>query len=491
MLKIRTYAPNLDKLFETFDWNCGSIQNESSYTDDYLSVLLDSGALILRDGMFSCGPDWDFMSLPGEQRRWGFRKMLSKSTEATELMSVIGEGGKDVDLLVGTDPLRRVTILTLLAWMESLDMVRLQDGLYYPNLSYDLSSDEEFLWQKEIINVEIDIKDDKYSVFEYLRKINKGLVLLNPDFQRNLVWKYSQKSKFIESILMNLPIPPIYLKKESSGKYIVVDGLQRTSALMEFMANEFALDGLDSLYKLNGCRFQDLDSVQDGLSARLEDRQLYFYVMLPSVPMHIVYDVFNRINTGGTQLTRQEIRNCVFPGPATALLKEIAASDEFVRAIDGGIRPLRMKDREAVLRCLAYIVVPNYKDNYSGSLDDFLEKAMRALNKMKLSEIDSLKYSTLSCYNLTYRIFGNTNFRIPTDYTRGRINIAVMETVFHCFYGVNDIPEESIQILRTTMEQLLMDEDYYSAVVASTGSTSQVMTRFQKAHDAFDNYLKR
>lgn len=491
MLKITTYAPNLDKLFETFDWYCGSMTSELSSKDDYLAVLLDSEALVPKDGVLSCGSDWSFMSLQGEQRRLAFRRWLTSTSEAIELINAIGEDGKAADELSGPDLSRKEATLTLLSWMESLDMVRLQDGLYYPNLSYDMSSDEEFSRQRESYDIEIDIKDDKYSVFEYLRKINRGLVILNPDFQRNLVWKPAQKSKFIESILMNLPIPPIYLKKESSGKFIVVDGLQRTSTLMEFMDNDFILDGLESLSKLNGCRFCDLDAIQDGLSARLEDRQLYFYIMLPSVPMHIVYDVFNRINTGGTQLTRQEIRNCVFPGPATTLLKEIAVSDEFVHAIDWGIRPLRMKDREAVLRCLSYIVVPDFSDVYSGSLDDFLEKAMRTLNRMEPGEVDSLKQSALSCYKLTYSIFGNTNFRIPTDFTRGRINIAVMETVFHCFYGVTSVPEESIPNLRDAMAGLFRDEQYISAVVASTGSISQVMTRFRKAHETFDNLLKR
>lgn len=491
MLTISSYAPNLDKLFETFDWYCGSMASELSSRDDYLAVLLDSEALVPKGGVLSCGSDWDFMSLQGEQRRLAFRRWLPSTFEAAELIKAIGEGGKAADVIAGTDSSRKATILTLLSWMESLDMVRLQDGLYYPNLSYDLSMDEEFSRQRGSFDVEIDIKDDKYSVFEYLRKINRGMVILNPDFQRNLVWKPAQKSKFIESILMNLPIPPIYLKKESNGKFIVVDGLQRTSTLMEFMNNDFALEGLESLSKLNECRFRDLDPIQDGLSARLEDRQLYFYIMLPSVPMPIVYDVFNRINTGGTQLTRQEIRNCVFPGPATVLLKEIAASEEFARAIDWGVRPLRMKDREAVLRCLAYIIIPDFRDVYSGSLDDFLEKAMRALNKMEPAKMDSLKQSTLSCYNLTYSVFGNTNFRIPTDYTRGRINIAVMETIFHCFYGVTSVQEESIPALQDAMAGLLLDEQYLNAVVASTGSTSQVMTRFQKAHDTFDNLLKR
>lgn len=491
MLQISTYAPNLDKLFESFDLNCGAHVLELPEGNDYLRVLLDNNVLQSKDGVFSCGLGWDFMTQQGERRRSLFRTNLSNRDEVKELMNLIGAGPASAEILKEKSSLQGVAVLSLLSWMESLDMISLQNGLYYPNLSYDVSSEEEYEVQDGTYNVEIDIKEDKYSVFEYLRKINKDQIILKPDFQRNLVWKHQQKSKFIESILMNMPIPPIYLKKESGGKFIVVDGLQRTSTLLDFINNEYALEGLTSLASLNGCYFRDLDKVQDGLSARIEDRQLYFYIMLPSVPMNIVYDVFNRINTGGTQLTRQEIRNCVFPGPATNLLRDIAGSETFIRSIDKGIQPLRMKDREAVLRCLAYIVIPDYRREYPGSLDEFLEKAMRVLNKKTSSEIGSLKQTAISCYDLTFKVFGNKNFRIPTEYTRGRINLAIMETVFHCFYGINSLSESKVQEARTAMQDLLGDEGYINSVVASTASVSQVLTRFEKAHRFFDNILDR
>lgn len=491
MLKVTTYAPNLDKLFQSFDWYCGATEDNTSLQDDYLSVLLEIGALFLQKDVYACGIGWAFMSEQGERRMNGFRSWLSAQQEVQDILKIVESGAKETDAILKQFSLQESLTRTLLSWMEASDLIRIQGGLYYTDLSYILNSDEDYTQYQYSYDDEIDIKADKYSVFEYLRKINKGQVILNPDFQRNLVWKAGQKCKFIESILMNLPIPPIYLKKDSDGKFIVVDGLQRTTALREFFNNDFALEGLNSLPKLNGCRFKNLDSVQDGLTARIEDRQLYFYVMPPSVPMKVVYDVFNRINTGGTQLTRQEIRNCVFPGPATKLLKEIAESEEFKLSVDYGIKPLRMKDREAVLRCLAYVVQPDYKSAYSGSMDEFLEKAMRLINKKNISEVDELKRTTLACYKLTREIFGNRNFRIPTDYTRGRINMAVMETVFHCFYGIDEIPQNDIPAIKASLEMLLKDKEYLDAVVSSTGSTSQVIIRFNKAHSILDNTIKR
>lgn len=492
MLKIETYAPNLEKLLGAFDYFYDQeVTDVTSPEDDYLLFLLKCGALIQEGNHYSCGPEWRFMTLSGNERLSGLREFLSNQEEVKGLLRIIGDGGVVLDDILDQSGLPKTAGMTLLPWMESLGMIRLQDGAYYPDLSLDISPEENTHEARPVYNAEIEIKEDKYSVFEYIRKINRGLVVLNPDFQRNLVWKPLQKSKFIESILMNLPIPPIYLKKDSDGKYIVVDGLQRTTTLLGFLNNDFALDGLESMEQLNGCRFQDLDKVQDGLAARLEDRQLNFYIMLPSVPMRVVYDVFNRINTGGTQLTRQEIRNCVFPGPSTKFLKEIAESEVFATSVDYGIRPQRMKDREAILRCVAYVIIPDYKTKYSGSLDEFLEQAMRALNKMSLLEINALKESTADCFSLTHEIFGRSNFRIPTDYTRGRINMAVMETVFNCFYGVKDISRDLFPQLQRAMDTLLNNEDYINAVVASTGSSKQVFTRFEIAHSVFDKILNK
>lgn len=221
MLQISTYAPNLDKLFESFDLNCGAHVLELPEGNDYLRVLLDNNVLQSKDGVFSCGLGWDFMTQQGERRRSLFRTNLSNRDEVKELMNLIGAGSASAEILKEKSSLQGVAVLSLLSWMESLDMISLQNGLYYPNLSYDVSSEEEYEVQDGTYNVEIDIKDDKYSVFEYIRKINKDQVILNPDFQRNLVWKHQQKSKFIESILMNMPIPPIYLKKNPAGNLLL------------------------------------------------------------------------------------------------------------------------------------------------------------------------------------------------------------------------------------------------------------------------------
>ncbi len=278
------------------------------------------------------------------------------------------------------------------------------------------------------------------------------------------------------------------MKKDAQGRLIVVDGLQRTLALRGFLNDEFPLTGLKALSKLNGLTCTELrnnDSLSN-LITRVEDRQLFFYVISKNTPMSIVYDIFNRINTGGTKLERQEIRNCIFIGNSTRLLKELSGEDVFNKAIDKGISGKRMKDREAALRCIAFTIL-DYKKIYTRSMDDFLEQAMRRINKMSTVEVDDLKRKFLNIMDRTQRTYGDTNFRIPSDYTRGRINIAVMETIYYVYYQKIEMGQTiDDNLMRQSFQTLLKDPAYLDAVRNSTGSPSKVMTRFNLAKQVFN-----
>ncbi len=235
---------------------------------------------------------------------------------------------------------------------------------------------------------EVDIREDPQTVFGWMRKLEGKQLIIDPEFQRNLVWKPVQKSRFIESVLLNIPLPPLFANQTNEGKYVIVNGLQRTHTLWQFTHDEFALEKLEVLSRLNSLRWCELDST---LRARIEDRKLSIYVIKPSVPLAMVYDIFYRINTGGTQLTRQEVRNCLYLGKATRLLNELAEYDCFRRAIDGGISPKRMKDREAVLRFLAFTIF-SYELDYKNDMDAFLGDAMKWIKSMREDELDELRH---------------------------------------------------------------------------------------------------
>ncbi|MDM8529330.1 DUF262 domain-containing protein [Anaerolineales bacterium HSG24] len=325
----------------------------------------------------------------------------------------------------------------------------------------------------------VDIREEPLTIFEWMRKLNRGSLIVDPEFQRNLVWKLEQKAKFIESILLNIPLPPLYVNQDIKGNYIIVDGLQRTSTLDEFInKNGFKLTGLEVLKRLNGLTFEKLDSAYQ---TKIEDKKFLVYVIKPTVPLAMVYDILHRINTGGTQLTRQEIRNCIFLGKATRLLTELAGTDYFRQAIDNGISPKRMKDREAVLRYLAFQLF-DYRTEYKNDMDAFLGQALKMMNTMSEAELESLAKEFERVMRLTYQFFKEKNFRWPTENSRGRVNIALLESVSYFFSRQDDaFLKTHKKRIRKNYRQLLQNQAFADAVRISTGDIKRVMTRFELA----------
>ncbi|TCJ17487.1 DUF262 domain-containing protein [Flaviaesturariibacter flavus] len=326
---------------------------------------------------------------------------------------------------------------------------------------------------------DIEIGDTPFTIYEYLRQLKKDKITIQPDFQRNQVWKIHQKSKFIESIILNFPLPPIYLNETKESRYIVIDGLQRTTALKEYYDGAFALEGIEALPKYNGKYFKDLP---ESLQSKFEDKKLTVFVLKPSTPMVVIYDLFNRINTGGTQLNRQEVRNCIFIGKSTRLLKDLSEKPYFRKAIDFGVRDNRMKDREVVLRYLAFRWF-DYNSEYTGDMSSYVEAAMRKINIMEDHQIDDMIDDFERVMNWSFRIWRHKNFRIPTQHTRGTINTAILESVCNYLSSKDDqFLVENEHIIYHNYFTLIADKVYLEAVTKSTGNRQKVIDRFRLAH---------
>lgn len=332
---------------------------------------------------------------------------------------------------------------------------------------------------------ELDIKENHSQVIGLIRKKDQGKILV-PEFQRNRVWKLQQKSRFIESLILNIPVPPLYLSQDLDGNMIIIDGLQRTSAIFEFFDNSYSLVGLEALPKLNGLHFIDLENE---IKARIEDREVLLYILKPTVPLGIVYDIFNRINSNGSPLTRQEIRNCIYIGRSTRLLASIAERPEYKKAINNGIPSLRMKDREAILRVFAFSIF-DFSIDYKGDLDDFLGKTMRRINLLNESEIATLEQKFIRAMILSYDFFGLYNFRLPMEYGRGRVNIALMEVISVFFEKMTDtyLATNKEKIISNYFNVLLKDKLFIDSIRISTGSLSNVKTRFSKTFQILSNF---
>jgi hypothetical protein len=326
----------------------------------------------------------------------------------------------------------------------------------------------------------IEIGEDPFSIFEYLRQLEKGKIAIQPDFQRNQVWSHNQKSKFIESIILNFPLPPIYLNETREATFIVIDGLQRSTALQQFYKGEFALKGIEALPKYNGYKFEDLPET---LQSKFEDKKLTVFILKPSTPMVVIYDLFNRINTGGTQLNRQEVRNCIYIGKSTQLLKDLAEEEYYKKAIWWGVSDKRMKDREVALRYIAFRWF-DYESEYSGDMSDYVESTMKRINQMSEEKINKIKEDFERVMKWTYNIWEDKNFRIPTEQTRGTINTAILETVCNFISFKDDsFLEKNKSTIRRNYKLLIGNYAYYQAVTKSTGNKAKVLERFSLVHE--------
>ena len=212
--------------------------------------------------------------------------------------------------------------------------------------------------KKELYPIDA-LKLDKtfYSVFELKRKRDKEIIKLNPEFQRNDVWKNRQKIELVESVLMGLPLPIFYFNRDKNGKLIVVDGRQRLTALFSYMEDEFSLKDLKVLSKDFEKKFSELPQIYQ---SKIEDFQLIAYEITPETPESVLYNIFDRVNRGGTSLNKQEIRNALYQGKSTQLLNDVVKSDLFKTATGNGLeKDNRQKAQYILLRFIAFYLLKN------------------------------------------------------------------------------------------------------------------------------------
>ena len=205
-------------------------------------------------------------------------------------------------------------------------------------------------------DLKIKIDKDQYSVYEMKRKYDRGKICMDPSFQRHFVWNGRQMSELIESVIIGIPLPLIYLAESQEGNLVVVDGRQRLTTFVRFLNNEFKLSGLRILKEINGYGFRELEEEKrfSKYATSIEDFQLVVQVIKYPTPDKVRFDIFDRVNRGGTPLNKQEMRNALYQGQSTQLLKELAEGEAFLAATGNSISPKHMKDRYIILRAICF-----------------------------------------------------------------------------------------------------------------------------------------
>lgn len=230
----------------------------------------------------------------------------------------------------------------------------------------------------------IDVFTQSRTIDLLLTRLREGEMDLSPDFQRRAnLWNEGRKSGLIESLLLRIPIPSLYVSEDVDGNYTVVDGLQRMCAIAQFVEVDALNRAVDSdLAPLELTGLQSLSDDYVGvtysklprpLQRRISETELTLHIIRASTPPSVKFNIFSRINQGGLPLSSQEIRNAIYPGDWRKRIKNLAEGDDFKFATDGKIRGERMEDTELVLRFVAHYANIGSGDRLdSQNLDDFL-----------------------------------------------------------------------------------------------------------------------
>ena len=330
------------------------------------------------------------------------------------------------------------------------------------------------------------IRSESRTIHDVLRRIGQKQFIMDPDFQREFIWPVDKQSKLIESVLMRIPLPVFYIAENEDGRIVVVDGLQRLLTFRNFV-NDGQRLRLPDHPDLNGKQFADLGSK---FKNRIEDCNLTLYVIDSKVPERARLDIFDRVNSG-VPLSRQQMRNCLYVGPATRFLKEEAERPLFQEVTGRSLNRAQMRDREFINRfCGFQLLSPK---DYRGDMDLFLSETLKRMNVLEQKELDVLSAQLRAGLTNNCILFGRYAFRKHSpdqEGRRGLINASlwdVMSTGLAVYD--EDLVKQHKASLLSAFYRLLEDENFNDAITLGTNQAIRVRRRFEMANQMFREAL--
>ena len=345
--------------------------------------------------------------------------------------------------------------------------------------------------------IDIDIRQPTIS--NIIARLEESEIDLVPEFQRQQnLWPIKKQSQLIESIILKSPLPAFYFDEERrqnqdgtiSTVWHVVDGLQRICALRNFILGSsgespIRLKGLEFLHNCENMNYEQLPKPYKRI---INETQLTAYLMKPSTPIEVKYNVFKRVNTGGIPLNQQEIRHALNQGVATRFLTDLADLPEFTLATERKIKARRMQDRELVNRFLAFYLqgLDAYKN-----MDGYLDSALKLINSGKtiepLSEITERFRRALV---VIHQALGAMAFRREKG---GRINKALFEVFTVLVAKLDDLSADIFMRSSDARRkyELLFDNDseLTLATTISTGNLARVRSRYAIVQQYLDDII--
>ncbi|MEX2262244.1 MAG: DUF262 domain-containing protein [Bryobacteraceae bacterium] len=314
-------------------------------------------------------------------------------------------------------------------------------------------------------------------------KLDRGQLELQPPYQREYVWKLRPElpSRLIESLLLEIPIPPIYFGKITSGRLEVIDGQQRLTTMINFISNKFQLQRLQRMGSLNGKSFKELS---DEHQTKILDAPIRSVVIDAGSNTDLRYEVFERLNRGSMALNEQELRNCVYRGPFNDLVGELEC-DPYWRKIRGTTVPEpRFIEREIILRFFAFV---NRLQFYAGNLKRFLNEYMASYAPRDADQIKIQANVFRQTVQNIYTVFGPNSARlynIDLKSNKGawdtKFSVAALDIQVAALVGKSPskVQAAAEQIREQYLYCLLSDAVLQSAISKQTAGTIQTKYRW-------------
>ena len=313
-----------------------------------------------------------------------------------------------------------------------------------------------------------------FTVDTVVERLENKTVFI-PEFQRKYVWKDTQASRLIESLIIQCPIPVIYLNQESNETLAVIDGNQRLTSIARYLKNEFTLKGLTAYPELEGLRFHELDP---RFQRHIRNRTLRCIVILKDTHPQVKFDVFERLNTGAVKLTPQELRHGIYYGDLITLATKVANETKFAQALD--IKDdKRMKAEELILRYWALSEnYEAYRKPLAGFINTYAEQS-RHLSDQQKSYLEESFVSTLTKVR---EVFGEFAFKIYDEKgnVESRFNSALYDGEM---LGVRQTVMEGLrfktpkQIHAGLVSVMRKDENFRRAIGQATSDEGQLRIR--------------
>lgn len=333
----------------------------------------------------------------------------------------------------------------------------------------------------------------EYDLETLVKKIKRGIIKLNPDYQRKHRWKNDFSSRLIESLILNIPIPLIYISQdidvdteidENVARYSVIDGQQRLTAIYEFFNNSYRLEGMDILEELNGLKYNQLPPF---LIRRLEERSIKCLRIDSTVDSQVKYDIFERLNSGSVKLEPQELRNATCRGPFKHLIKKLAKTEVFINLCKldpDSSRVNKMEDEELVLRFFALTYKNGYKE-YKGKFKGFLTNKMEYFNSLESDELIEMENQFSNVFTKIKTEIGDNPFRKykyeKNEYKlMSNFNSAVFDAIAVASYlnidkGIN----------YSSIKSLFKNPDFFQTVEGSVNDATKINKRIKFVSELF------